>query len=133
MHWMALPKAHILRDSFEDHFAAEGSIDGASRECLSCHDGVNASDAGHETGLTRGSGYLGDKDGNHPIGVPYPRFGKRRDEVPLRPAAALPETVQLPGGFVGCVSCHDLYQPDKNKLSVPIEGSRLCLTCHELD
>lgn len=132
-HWMAVPKAHILRDSFQDRFARGGVLDGASRDCLTCHDGLNASDAGHEMGLNRSSGYLGDKDRNHPIGVPYPRSGKRRVEVPLRPAAVLPETVRLPGGMVSCVSCHDLYHPDKNRLSVPIEGSRLCLTCHDMD
>lgn len=131
-HWIAVPKAHILRDSFQDRFARGGALDGASRDCLTCHDGLNASDAGHETGMNRGSGY-GDKGRNHPIGVLYPRFGKRLVEVPLRPAAALPATVQLPGGMVSCVSCHDLYQPDKNRLSVPIEGSSLCLTCHDMN
>ncbi len=132
-HWMAVPKAHILRASFQDNSSSGIAIDGASRDCLSCHDGVSATDAGHETGLSRGSGYFGDKGRNHSIGVRYPHAGKRRAEVPLRPAAALPDTVRLPGGVVSCVSCHDLYQPDKYRLSVPIEGSRLCLTCHEMD
>ena len=132
-HWMAVPKAHILSESFRDHSSNGSAMDGASRDCLSCHDGVTASDAGHETGMSRGSGYFGDKGRNHPIGVPYPRSGTRRVEVPLRSAAALPETVRLPGGVVSCVSCHDLYQPEKNRLSVPVEGSRLCLTCHEMD
>ncbi len=132
-HWRAVPKAHILRKSVQDHSTGGSTMDGASRDCLSCHDGVSASDVGHETGLNRGSGYFGDKGRNHPIGVRYPHAGKRRAEVPLRPAATLPETVWLPGGVVSCVSCHDLYQPDKYRLSVPIEGSRLCLTCHEMD
>jgi hypothetical protein len=132
-HWTAVPKAHILRESFQDHSTSGSTMDGASRDCLSCHDGVTASDAGHETGLSRGSGYFGDKGRNHPIGVRYPHAGTRRVEVPLRPAAALPETVRLPGGVVSCVSCHDLYHPDKYRLSVPIEGSRLCLTCHDMD
>ncbi len=132
-HWVALPRAHILRDSFKNRFAGGGALDEASRNCLTCHDGLNASDAGHETGLSRSLANLGEKDRNHPIGVLYPQFGKRRAEVPLRPAAALPATVQLPGGMVSCVSCHDLYQPDRNRLSVPINDSRLCLTCHDLN
>ncbi len=132
-HWMAASRAHILRASILDDPKSGSAIDRASRICLSCHDGVTASDAGHETGLNRGSGYLGDGDRNHPIGVPYPLSGTRHVDVPLRPAAALPETVRLPGGVVSCVSCHDLYQPDKNRLSVPIEESRLCLTCHDMN
>lgn len=132
-HWMAVPKAHILGESFQDHSSSGSAMDGASRDCLSCHDGVTASDAGHETGLSRGFADFGDKGRNHPVGVPYPRSGTRRAEVPLRPTVALPETVRLPGGVVSCVSCHDLYQRDKARLSVPIEGSRLCLTCHEMD
>lgn len=132
-HWMVVPTAHILRESFEDHSIRGSAIDGASRDCLACHDGVSALDAGYKTGLGRGSGNFSDMGRNHPVGVPYPRSGTRRVEVPLRPEAALPETVRLPGGLVSCVSCHDLYHSDKNRLSVPIEGSGLCLTCHDLN
>lgn len=133
-HWLAVSKAHIIKDDDGDWNAArDGAIDFASRTCLSCHDGVNALDAGYETTPSRYRGFLGDKGRNHPIGVRYPRSGTRRVDVPLRPASLLPGSISLPGGLVTCNSCHNLYGTNPNRLSVPIEGSKLCLTCHVMD
>lgn len=131
MHWQAMPRAHWWSDSADR--SAERDFDRAARSCLECHDGVTASDAGHETPQSRSMGFVGDRSRNHPVGVAYPPMGTRGVEVPLRPAAQLPRSVRLPRGKVGCVSCHDLYSRDNDHLTVPIEGSRLCMTCHVMD
>ena len=131
VHWQALPNAHIMPEQNRKS-SAGGSYDAASRSCLSCHDGVNAPDAGHSSSGQSFSGF-GDRSRNHPVGVPYPFAGKMRAEVPLRPASSVPATVSLAGGVVSCVSCHNLYAGDEHRLSVPIEGSQLCFACHDLD
>ena len=133
LHWLAVPRAHIMPESDDVGSSASGSIDRASAGCLECHDGVTATDAAYETAWNHDGGYLGDKARNHPIGVRYPHAGTRHVEVPLRPAALLPGTIRLPDGMVSCLSCHDLYGSDPKRLTVPIEGSRLCMTCHQMD
>jgi predicted CXXCH cytochrome family protein len=78
-------------------------------------------------------GSYGDARRNHPIGVRYPRQGTTRAEMPLRPTSTLPPNVRLPGGTVSCISCHDLYNMDPKRLSVPITESQLCFTCHDMN
>lgn len=99
---------------------------------MSCHDGVSAPDStgimGHRVG-----GYPGDRDSNHPVGIAYSRSKGRPGTTRMRPAGLLPKEVRLPGGAVSCVSCHNLYSSDPAKLTVPIEGSKLCLSCHDMD
>jgi predicted CXXCH cytochrome family protein len=132
-HWMAVSRAHPMKEEDRPAISHDGGVDRASRTCLSCHDGVSAADAGYETNLTRLRGFLGDKSRNHPIGVRYPQGGTQGVEVRLRPASLLPEAISLPGGYVSCNSCHNLYGTEAHRLSVPIEGSKLCLTCHDMD
>jgi hypothetical protein len=131
MHWQAIGRAHIGPD-VSTGGRGRGILDASSRRCLGCHDGLTASEPGYQT-PGQAAGDVGDRARNHPIGVAYPAAGKRRAEVPLRPAALLPRTISLPSGVVGCVSCHNLYNLESNHLTVPIEGSRLCLACHEMD
>ena len=85
------------------------------------------------TAWNRGGGSIGATARNHPVGVNYPRTGRNGKGVQLRPTLVLPQAVRLPGGTVGCLSCHNLYARDPGRLSVPIEGSLLCMTCHPLD
>lgn len=129
MHWMAVPRAHVHEHGYRN--VGGGSIDRPSAECLSCHDGVTAGETGYGSGIHGGD--YGDPRRNHPIGVRYPRQGTTRTEVPLRPANALPPTIHLPGGTVSCISCHDLYNMESKRLSVPIIGSQLCFTCHNMN
>lgn len=130
MHWMvtrlAHPKATTRRAT-----RTGGAVDYASRQCLGCHDGVNAPDALNTTGASAPDG-LGDRGRNHPIGVRYVGGSRGRDGH-LRPESLLPVTVRLPNGKVSCVSCHNLYAQAPNLLSVPIEGSALCFACHTFD
>lgn len=64
--------------------------------------------------------------------MPYPNRPSRGVEAGFRPASLLPREMQLPNGVVSCVSCHNLYGREKDLLSVPIEGSELCFTCHDM-
>lgn len=131
MHWVAVNRAHIGSDNDAD-VPRNGRGDG-SRQCLACHDGVSAPDTGYETNSAPHGGDFGDPRRNHPIGVRYPWGGKRGGDSPLRPAALLPKSVRLPSGNVDCVSCHNMYANSPKLLSVPIEGSALCFTCHDMN
>lgn len=127
-HWMGVAVAHVKPTSGG---LGGGLLDTESRRCLECHDGVSASEALNMTGAARGVG-MADISTNHPIGVRYPSAPKRGSGTRYRPASLLPKEVLLPGGAVSCVSCHNLYATSKNHLTVPIEGSELCFTCHDI-
>jgi predicted CXXCH cytochrome family protein len=127
-HWLGTSVAHVKPTS---RGSGGGTLDAESRRCLECHDGVSASEALNPTGPARGTG-MGDVATNHPVGVQYPSAARRGSGTRYRPASLLPREVQLPGGAVSCVSCHNLYAPGKNHLTVPIEGSELCFTCHDM-
>ncbi|MCK4658260.1 MAG: cytochrome c3 family protein [Phycisphaerae bacterium] len=131
MHWMVVGVAHVKEDTHSDR--RPGLLDADSRRCLECHDGVNANEAANTTPWNRGPGCLGDKRRNHPVGVRYSDRPSPQRSVQLRPVALLPANVRLPDGQVSCVSCHDLYATDQRRLTVPIEGSALCFTCHDMD
>jgi predicted CXXCH cytochrome family protein len=130
MHWQALGVAHVVPDA-DGAGASPVVLDRESRRCLECHDGVNAVE--HSGGaFERRGGYAGDARRSHPVGMPYRRATKRPRAAPLRPEVLLPRAVRLPGGSVSCVSCHDLYSTEPHRLTVPIESSRLCFTCHDM-
>ncbi|MHC4698865.1 MAG: cytochrome c3 family protein [Planctomycetota bacterium] len=130
MHWQATRFAH-LKAADSTSTGLPGRLDAQSQQCLGCHDGVTA----RESRNTLGSSIVGadwDDRRSHPIGVPYMDAGRGHGEGAYTPASMLPRQVRLPGGRVSCVSCHDLYARDRYLLTIPIEGSELCLTCHDM-
>jgi predicted CXXCH cytochrome family protein len=130
-HWAVVGVAHVKPG--DDRTARGGGmVDAQSRRCLECHDGVNAMESINPVGMASGSSFA-DAQRNHPIGMSYPNGRSRRSNALFRSAQFLPETVHLPGGNVSCVSCHNLYAGTPKLLSVPLEGSRLCFTCHDMD
>jgi hypothetical protein len=131
-HWMAVRSAHV-RNSGATASEPAGRLDATSRRCLSCHDGVNASETRSAFAGTHQPGYVGDPRRNHPVGVEYPTKVQRSRGVPFRPVSMLPREVSLPGGQVSCISCHNLYADRPGLLAVPIEGSKLCMTCHQME
>ncbi len=133
LHWLAIGRAHTFADDEERSSEHGFNATGSDAMCMSCHDGVTARDAHYHSSRDQSNGYVGDRSRNHPVGVRYPRSGTRRVDVPLRPMALLPKSIQLPSGKVSCLSCHNLYSSEPMRLSVPIEGSRLCMTCHQMD
>jgi predicted CXXCH cytochrome family protein len=115
---------------------------GASRACLSCHDGTVALDTfGGKTGTTllAGRTLLGnDLSNDHPISFIY-------DSALAVSVAGLRDPSAAPSGLGGtirdnllfndrleCASCHDVHNSHNqaNLLVKNNSGSALCLTCH---
>ncbi len=131
IHWVALAVAHVPSDRADSPDSGRG-LDAQTRQCLSCHDGASASESNNITPFSNWGGYVGDRHRNHPIAVQYADPSRSKDLTPLRPSSLLPPEISLPGGNVGCVSCHNLYAGEEHLLTVPIHGSELCLTCHDM-
>ncbi len=132
MHWMAVGVAHVKPDDSQ-FLEQAGRLDAGSRRCMACHDGVTARESAASSPFNRGPASVGDHRRNHPIGVPYPQRFSKKGSGPFRPTSLLPPKVRLPAGQVSCVSCHNLYAAGPGRLTVPIEGSALCFTCHDMD
>jgi hypothetical protein len=129
--------------------------DGASRLCLSCHDGTVAiGNRGGGAAGRRGGGFRmtpsssahrgTDLSGSHPVS--FVVSDRSRDEedgadIGLRPLAAIlaERDVKLDrGGKMQCTSCHDPHD-DSNYIPgrtphffVGKTTSEVCLACHEL-
>ncbi len=131
VHWMALGTAHIRGDSYQGN-GSSPPLDGPSRQCLGCHDGVTASDARNPTGSGAAPRTSSGMRQNHPVGVRYPHGMSRKRGTMFRSVGTLPPEVRLPDDQVSCVSCHNLYSGRQSLLSIPIEQSKLCFTCHQV-
>lgn len=118
--------------------------DGSSILCLSCHDGTIAlgtlvsrttdiTFSGGITTMPAGRGNLEqDLSDDHPISFDY-TFAASGDGQ-LKDPAALGMSVQLEGGKVQCISCHDPHNDINGKFLVATkEFSILCLECHNRD
>jgi hypothetical protein len=129
--------------------------DGASRLCLSCHDGTVAlGDTGrHGTIAMQGGarlspgrpGFLGtDLSGSHPISIAMPASDPGAEDggdMGLRPLEALagdPDVKLDEDGKIQCTTCHD---PHADRYYVPGRVPRfwvkptledVCLACHQL-
>lgn len=125
--------------------------DGASKLCLSCHDGVGAMNqfggqsGSQMQGNTGGPVYLTSNDKlttdmsvSHPISFVYNTTLANLDGTLKDPSLA---TTSLGGtiatdlldinGKVQCPSCHEVHDPTYYRfLKMSNAGSALCLTCH---
>jgi predicted CXXCH cytochrome family protein len=112
-------------------------LTGASLLCLSCHDGVVATDVFTSSHATRLSSQLGASQLGyggligHPVGVRYPV-----GDVKYYPEGALTADgrIELPEGRIQCTSCHDPHNTGRHPglLVKSNRRSRLCLSCHRL-
>jgi predicted CXXCH cytochrome family protein len=107
--------------------SSDGVIDACSLICLSCHDGINASEARTKTEMAWEL-FFDYQTRSHPIGIDYEKASLRSSE--LRSQIFLPREIILPGGKVGCESCHNLYSTLPNFLIYSKADSALCLNCH---
>jgi predicted CXXCH cytochrome family protein len=122
--------------------------DGISKKCLSCHDGILASDTyGGNPGATA---YLFSKDmigtvpsNNHPISFIYDTALSTKDGDLYDPSTKLSGLTDSTGTIkadmlfsnrMECASCHDVHNtkavPGTKLLVKDTAGSALCLTCH---
>ena len=122
--------------------------DGISKKCLSCHDGIIATDTyGPNAG---GIAYRFDKDymgtipnNNHPISFIYDTALAVKDkdlyDPSTRPSGMTGSTATIKADMLfsnrmECASCHDVHNtkavPGTKLLVKDSAGSALCLTCH---
>ncbi|NOZ75870.1 MAG: cytochrome c3 family protein [FCB group bacterium] len=122
-----------------------GQPDGASKLCLSCHDGTVALD--NFSGKTNGTEFLtGNKNfgtdlsNDHPISFTYDATLASTDgelNDPTTENSGLGGTITadlLIGGKMECASCHDVHNTvavsGTKLLVISNNNSALCLTCH---
>ncbi|MFH0980189.1 MAG: cytochrome C [Planctomycetota bacterium] len=132
-------------ETFQMYSSAAQQPQGASKMCLSCHDGVTAIDSyGGATGTVL-MGSVGDGRGNlgtdlrndHPIGITYPTAlpTEYRDAATFAPGIGGGPGVRLVtingADRVECTSCHNVHNNGLgNFLRVPVLESYICLQCH---
>jgi hypothetical protein len=94
------------------HYSGSNTLDatltgptGASKLCLSCHDGSYAGiSTDHSFTASGGMGLL---ENSHPISFNYSETQALDDE--LKPEDQLPEGALDGNGDVQCISCHDVH------------------------
>ncbi|HEX9023316.1 MAG TPA: cytochrome c3 family protein [Geobacteraceae bacterium] len=93
-------------------------LDPISYECITCHDGSSAPATGY----------------SHPVGMDYDSSTAFSRRHPLSrqfiSRGALNPDIVLIGGKVGCLSCHNPLNPERNHLVASNDRSTLCLSCH---
>ncbi len=126
-----------------DGAATIGQPSGASKLCLSCHDGTVAMD--NFGGITNGGDFMTgnelvgtDLSNDHPISFTYDAALATSDGGlydPTTTNSGVGGTIDqdfLLAGQLQCSSCHDVHNGAglANLLRVTNAGSALCLTCH---
>jgi predicted CXXCH cytochrome family protein len=105
-------------------------LDPLSADCVSCHDGVGASEIGVDL-RDRPFGRRPQVDSftsNHPLGMTYSSYaasGKGYKRIPMG------TRMLFVNGKVGCLTCHDPLSPERGRLVMSDRRSALCLTCHD--
>ncbi len=122
--------------------ATVGQPTGASRLCLSCHDGTVALGMVHSrssgiamnTSIMPTENNLGtDLTGDHPISFVYDSALATADGN-LRDPSTLPQDVRLDrSGQLQCTACHDPHNNQYGSfLVMDNSGSALCVACHNI-
>lgn len=105
-------------------------IDAFSFDCISCHDGTSA--PSHETLFKNTNQSDGDAAqrvlSSHPIGMHYGNASYINNQ--LRSVNSLNPNMLFVDGKVGCLSCHNPLNPERNHLVTSNEHSNLCFSCH---
>jgi hypothetical protein len=106
------------------------TLDSFSKNCLSCHDGFQASDRkvsyknspGQKSHWSQGSS-------EHPVGMNYAAYAAM-DPQNYKPVSTFGSKMMFVNGVVGCTTCHDPLNQEKSHLAKSDYRSALCLTCH---
>ncbi len=126
--------------------AAVGQPTGASKMCLSCHDGTVALGAlvseflevpfaGGIRFIPEGPSKLGtDLSDDHPVSFVYDINLAITNGELLEPSSLPPEVKLDSNGQMQCTACHDPHDDTNGKFLVkPNNYSGLCTTCHQKD
>ncbi|MBK7404378.1 MAG: hypothetical protein IPJ41_07005 [Phycisphaerales bacterium] len=125
--------------------ADPGQPTGASKMCLSCHDGTIALGAvlsrttpipmaGGVTVMPAGASNLGtDLSDDHPISFRFDSSLAAKDPH-LKDPALLPEALRLDAnGELQCTTCHDAHDDSRGMfLVMHNNNSELCMACHQV-
>jgi len=155
--WNHHPQSSTYDMYFTDDDNLETQPTGASKLCLSCHDGVTAID---KFGGRATTPFMSDTDGanvsnqqidSHPLSITFDSAMAKKNPSLYDPAikkvtiGAGSENTRtgtiaellLPNGRVQCSSCHDVHNnfvgnnaKDQPFLKITKAGSEICLTCH---
>lgn len=104
-------------------------LDPISMECITCHDGTLASAVNYKVKDPSqvGTSSFNTIAGSHPVGMDYTKYSNNRQFAPYY---RLPQNMVLMDGKVACITCHDMLSTNKAYLTVDLNGSGLCFTCH---
>jgi predicted CXXCH cytochrome family protein len=107
------------------------TLDSFSKDCLGCHDGVQASDRKINYKNSPGQKSHWDSRGatEHPVGMNYATYAAM-DPKSYKPVPAFGSKMMFVDGKVGCTTCHDPLNAEKSHLAKSDYRSALCLTCH---
>lgn len=155
--WNHHPQSSTYAMYFTDNDNINTQPTGASKLCLSCHDGVTAID---KFGGRATSAFMSDTGGantrnkqidSHPVSITFDSAMAEKNPSLYDPAikkvtiGAGSENTRtgtiaellLPNGRVQCSSCHDVHNnfvgnnaKDQPFLKITRAGSEICLTCH---
>jgi len=106
-----------------NHHGVMAETEGNAYDCVSCHDGQVATQIDISTNLGR---YLC----THPINRDYPPAAKRADYLPVEEVTSA--GIKLLNGQITCISCHNLKNPERPHLVMPLDSSNLCFLCHKI-
>ena len=155
--WYHEPSSTTYNMYFTEDETTNTQPTGASKLCLSCHDGVTAIDKfGGRATLPFMNGTTGANVGNeqsdsHPISIIFDTemalknpslYDPEKRQVTIGAGGENTRTgtireLLLPNGRVQCSSCHDVHnnlvgdsKKDQPFLKITRAGSEICLTCH---
>jgi predicted CXXCH cytochrome family protein len=119
--------------------AKVGQPTGASKLCLSCHDGTVAlthttKGLGRDVFITPGAANLGtDLSDDHPISFVY-SDSLSAEDVQIRPPSTLPKELKLDrSNELQCTTCHDAHNNQFGHfLAMANQHSAMCTSCHDL-
>lgn len=122
--------------------ASVGQPDGASKLCLSCHDGTIAVEGTGGTMFVTGGAIIIDLRTTHPISFTYDTALATADgglhdpatKTVLNMGGGTIADTMLTNGKLQCTSCHDPHDKyDRHAMTKFTSGGAngLCLTCHD--
>ncbi len=112
---------------------SSGNNTNRSNLCLTCHDGVLASESRIRMGNFRPNQST---RGDHPVNIYYAQAA--RDMIlndadgRLVNSTQLDPRLRLFNGEMSCETCHDLYSENERLLVISNQRSKLCMSCHEI-
>lgn len=119
-----------LNSAYKSAAKQIGKLDSFTVDCISCHDGVSASQIQvdwRDRPLDRRS-MVNSFSSDHPIGMTYDSYvAANRGYKDVGTGTKM----VFVDGRVGCLTCHDPLNPEKGHLVMSDRNSALCKTCHD--